>query len=316
MAERRHILVVGAGSIGSLYAACLARAADLVVLDTNSAHIEAIRRHGLSLSGCTESLTRPAAFAHAAEMGPRRFDAVLMLVKSQATEAAFRAIHPVLQGRPLLATLQNGMGNDELLARISNLDIAHGVSLEAARYEGPGRVRHLLHGGTSWLGPARGGVDAIRWLGELMTACGLPTRVVADARGAIWAKFIFNCVMNPLGAILLGVNAARYEVPEVRELIDAMAAECARVAEAQGIALAFDPMEFVRRTRSGELPRSEHAGSMALDLAAGRDTELEALTGYLVRKAKQLGVAVPVTESVYRLAKGVEYASRVRREGT
>jgi 2-dehydropantoate 2-reductase len=312
--EKKHILVVGAGAIGGLYAAYLAKVAEVTVFDTNPAHVEAIRRHGLILTGRTESVAKLPAFSHAAEMGRRRFDAVIILVKTQATEAAYHAIHPVLEGAPLIVTFQNGMGNEELLMRLTRLDVAHGVSFEAARYEGPGRIHHLVHGEESWLGPARGKVESVAWLGELMTKSGLPTRVVADPRGAIWGKFIFNSVMNPIGAIVMGVNAARYEVPEMRALIDDMAAECVRVAEALGIRLAFDPMYLVKKIRSGEAPLTRHGGSMAQDIEAGRETELEAMTGYVVRKAKELGVPVPVTETVYRMAKGVEYAAKARRE--
>jgi 2-dehydropantoate 2-reductase len=314
MTEGKHILIVGAGAIGGLYAAYLSKVADVVVLDTNKAHVEAIRQHGLALTGRTESVTKLAAFAHAAEMGPRRFDAAIILVKAQVTESAFHSIRPVLEGRPVLVTFQNGMGNDELLMRFTDLDVAHGVSFEAARYDGPGRVHHLVHGEDSWLGPARGKVESVAWLGELMTQSGIPTKVVADPRGAIWGKFIFNSVMNPIGAIVSGVNAARYNVPEMRELIDDMAAECIRVAEAQGIKLEFDPMHLVKKIRAGKAPLSKHGGSMAQDIESGRETELEAMTGYVVRKAKELGVPVPVTESVYRLAKGVEYAARAKRE--
>jgi 2-dehydropantoate 2-reductase len=311
----KRILIVGAGAIGGLYAAYLAKVADVVALDTNQAHVDAIRRHGLRLTGLSDSAAKVAAFAHAAEMGSHYFDAVIILVKSQATEAAFHAIHPVLEGRPVLVTFQNGMGNEEILMRMSDLDVAHGVSFEAARYDGPGHIHHLVHGEESWLGPARGKLESVAWLGELMTRSGLPTRVVADPRGAIWGKFIFNSVMNPIGAIVQGVNAARYEVPEMRALIDDMAAECVRVAEALGIRLAFDPMYLVKKFRSGEVPLSKHAGSMAQDIEAGRGTELEAMTGYVVRKAKELGVPVPVTESVYRMAKGVEYAAKAKRAG-
>jgi len=315
MTKQRSILVVGAGAMGGLYAAYLAKVADVAVLDTNAVHVDAIRKHGLEISGRTESVTRPAAFTHAAEMGPRRFDAAIVLVKSQSTEAAFHSIHPVLEGRPVLVTFQNGMGNEELLMKLTDLDVAHGVSFEAARYDGPGRIHHLVHGEESWLGPARGKLESVAWLGELMTKSGIPTRVVADPRGAIWGKFIFNSVMNPIGAIVQGVNAARYNVPEMRSLIDDMAAECIRVAEAQGIKLEFDPMYLVKKIRSGEAPLTKHGGSMAQDLEAGRETELEAMTGYVVRKAKELGVPVPVTETVYRMAKGVEYAAKVTREG-
>src|SRR5258706_5440340 len=108
--------------------------------------------------------------------------------------------------------------------------------------------------------------------------------------------------MNPIGAIVMGVNAARYEVPEMRALIDDMAAECVRVAEALGIRLEFDPMDLVKKTRAGESPLTQHAGSMAQDLEAGRETELEAMTAYVVRKAQEPGVPEPVIESGYRLA--------------
>jgi 2-dehydropantoate 2-reductase len=74
-------------------------------------------------------------------------------------------------------------------------------------------------------------------------------------------------------------------------------------------------MYLVKKFRSGELPLSKHAGSMAQDIEAGRETELEAMTGYILRKAKELGVPVPVTETVYRMARGVEYAARAKRAG-
>jgi len=316
MAERKQILIVGAGAIGGVYAAYLARVAEVVVLDTNAAHVDAIRRDGLILSGCTESVSKLAAFASASEIGRQRFDAAILLVKSQTTEKAFRSIQPALEGAPLLVTFQNGMGNEELLMQLSELDVAHGVSFEAARYDGPGRVHHLVSGEDSWLGPARGKAESVAWLGELMTRSGLPTKVVADPRGAIWGKFIFNSVMNPIGAIVQGVNAARYEVPEMRDLIDDMAAECIRVAEALGIRLPFDPMYLAKKFRSGEVPLSKHAGSMAQDLEVGRETELEAMTGYIVRKAKELKIPVPISESVYRMAKGVEYAARAKLAGS
>src|SRR5262245_12636276 len=126
MAERRRILVVGAGAIGGLYAARLARVAEVVALDANREHVDAIRRDGLAVSGRTQSVTRLPAFASAGEMGKQRFDAAIILVKSQATDAALRSIQPFLEGRPLLVTFQNGMGNEETLARACDLDVAHG----------------------------------------------------------------------------------------------------------------------------------------------------------------------------------------------
>jgi 2-dehydropantoate 2-reductase len=131
---------------------------------------------------------------------------------------------------------------------------------------------------------------------------------------AVWSKFVFNSVMNPIGALLLGDNAARYESAHVRALIDDMAGECIRVVAALGGKFAFDPMDFVDKVRKGELPLSKHAGSMALDIARGAPTEIDELTGYVVAQAERLGIPVPTCTTVYRLVKGLELAAaRARR---
>jgi 2-dehydropantoate 2-reductase len=311
MAARKTILVVGCGAIGGIYAAYLSRVADVIALDANAAHVDVINRNGLRLTGRSEFTANFPAHTDPRAIAGRNMDAVIFLIKSQATAQAFQSIEPHLSGRPLLVTFQNGLGNVETLASLGDLDIVHGISNEAGRFLGPGAIEHFIHGEDSWLGPARGAQSGADWLGALLNDSGMPTRVAADPRSAIWSKFIFNCVMNPIGAIVLGQNRARYEVPEVAALIDQMFAEAIQVAEAQGIRLAFDPMHLVKKMRSGEMPLSRHAGSMALDVAAGRETEIEAMTGYLIRKAKGLGIPVPVTETVYRLAKGVEYAARL-----
>ena len=312
--SNRKILVVGAGAIGGIYAAYASKLADVAVLDTNAAHVAAIRDKGLAISGAAELVAKLEAFTSPAEMGRCSFDAVVILVKSQFTAPAFLGLKPYLEGRPLLVTFQNGMGNVEALEPLCDFDIAHGVSFEAGRYIGPGRIDHFIHGQDSWMGPARGPAGSMQWLGELWTGAGLPTRVAADPRGAIWGKFIFNCVMNPCGAIVLGENRARYDVPQMREVIYAMFAEGIAVADAQGIKLPYDPMHLVKKLRAGEILFTRHAGSMAVDVANGRETELEAMTGYLVRKAKSLGVPVPVSETVYKIAKGVEYAAQLKKK--
>jgi 2-dehydropantoate 2-reductase len=311
-ARQRRVLVVGCGAIGGIFAAGLASVAEVVVLDTDQAHIEAIRRDGLRVSGASTSTARFEATAEAASLAGQCFDAVLFLVKSSATASAARILLPFLQGRPWLVTLQNGMGNAEALLDASDLPVARGVAMQAGRFVAPGQVEHLI-GGTTWIGPVRGAAEDLRWLCDLLDAAGLPAELLADPMGAVWSKFVFNAVMNPLGALLLGVNAARYDVPEVRELIDEMAAECVAVVRGLGGDLAFDPMDYVHKVRRGEAQRSKHAGSMALDVARGAPLEVDALTGFVVREAERLGLSVPACRTVYRLTKGLEFAAAQRR---
>lgn len=215
---------------------------------------------------------------------------------------------------PVLVTLQNGMGNSEVLLAATRSPVARGVTMKAGRYVEPGCVEHLIHGPKTFLGPVRGDVDELGWIGELLSAAGIPTDLVADPMGAVWSKFVFNSVMNPVWALLLGVNAARYEVPEVCALIDDMAEECMAVVCALGGEFAFDPMGFVKQVRFGALPMSRHGGSMGLDIARGAPTEIDKLTGYIVVDAKRLGIPVPACNTIYRLVKGLELAAHINME--
>lgn len=320
--RRRKILVVGCGAIGGIFAARLAAvaavgdAAEVVGYDSNVAHVAAIRSRGLELIGRSALLAKFEATSDPAQLSGMRFDAVLLLVKSSQTAAVLQTLAPLLAGDPLWVTLQNGMGNSEILLGMPDARIARGVTMHAGRFVDPGRIEHLIDGGLTWIGPVRGTVEGCEWLGDALTAAGIATRVIPDPMEAIWSKFVFNSVMNPVGALMLGVNSARYEVPQMRELIDDMAAECKAVVQALGGSFAFDPMDFVHKVRAGEIPISRHAGSMSLDIQAGAPTEIEELTGYIVREGDRLGVPVGTCRTVYRLVKGLEHATRQQKKET
>jgi 2-dehydropantoate 2-reductase len=217
----------------------------------------------------------------------------------------------MLSGNPVLATFQNGMGNTEALLSGSDAKVIRGVTMNAGRYVEPGCVECLVEG-KSWLGPARGSVEDVRPLATLLNKAGMETETVVDPMGAVWSKFVFNCVMNPLGALMMGDNAARYESADMRALIDEMAAECIAVVRALGGTFAFPPMDFVDKVRSGQIAMSRHAGSMALDIARGVPTEIDELTGFIVREGERLKVPVPNCAAVYRLVKGLELAAQSR----
>jgi 2-dehydropantoate 2-reductase len=109
---------------------------------------------------------------------------------------------------------------------------------------------------------------------------------------------------------MMGDNAARYDAPEMRALIDDMAAECMSVVRSLGGTFAFPPMEFVDKVRAGQIPLSTHAGSMALDIARGTPTEIDELTGFIVREGERLKIPVPNCKAVYRMMKGLEIAAQ------
>ncbi|MEJ8839184.1 ketopantoate reductase family protein [Ramlibacter sp. AN1133] len=306
----KRILVAGVGAIGGIVAAKLAVHAQVVGLDSNVEHAQAISEHGLAVEGATRVRAQFPCVSEASELIPEPFDAIVFLVKSSATPAVLQDLGSHLASKPLLVTLQNGMGNAELLAA-TGAPVARGATMSAGRYIAPGQVEHLIRGST-WLGPWQGSIEDVRWFGDLLVASGLPCEVIEDPMDAVWSKFVFNCVMNPVGALVAGHNAARYEVPEVCALVDTLAEECQQVVRALGGSFAFDPMAFVHKVRSGAVPLPRHAGSMALDIARAGETEIDALTGWVVAQADRLGIPVPACRTVTALVKGLEYAARQR----
>ena len=303
-----NILIVGCGAIGGLFAAALSSITKLTTLDANAEHVKAIRSRGLRIIGTNPRVAQIEATSDPSALNGKTFDAVIFLIKSKMTATALSQLKPVLSGNPLLVTLQNGMGNGEALLSAPDAIVVRGVTMNAGRYVEAGCVESLIEGKT-WLGPARGNVADVHPLADLLNKSGMETEVVGDPMGAVWSKFVFNCVMNPLGALMLGDNAARYDASEMRALIDDMAAECTAVVQALGGKFAFPPMDYVGKVRAGEVPRSRHAGSMALDIERGVPTEIDELTGFIVREGERLKIPVPNCKAVYRLIKGLELAS-------
>lgn len=307
----KQILIVGCGAIGGMFAAALSSAARVTALDTDADHVDAINARGIRIIGRSARTAKIWATADTASLKGAAFDAVIFLIKSKMTADALAQLRPMLAGNPMLVTLQNGMGNVEVLLSDPRACVIRGVTMNAGRYVEPGCIECLIEG-KSWLGPVRGSVEDVRPLADLLNKAGMETEVVADPMGAVWSKFVFNCVMNPLGALMMGDNAARYGSTEMRALIDDMAAECTAVVRALGGSFAFPPMDFVDKVRSGQIPMSSHAGSMALDIARGAPTEIDELTGFIVREGKRLKVPVPTCIAVYRLVKGLELAAQRR----
>lgn len=306
----KKVLVVGVGAIGGIVAAKLSANAYVVGLDANAVHARHISEHGLVVEGASKLRAHFPCVSHPGELVDIPFDAIVFLVKSSATAQVLEGLQRQLAHKPLLVSLQNGMGNVELLAA-TGAPVARGATMNAGRYVAPGQVEHRVRG-TTWMGPAQGELEPLEWFGDLLCGSGLPCEVIADPMEAVWSKFVFNCVMNPVGALVGGCNAARYEVPEVCALIDTLAAECTQVVRALGGSFAFDPMAFVHKVRSGAVPMPRHAGSMALDIARGADTEIDALTGWVVQQADRLGIPVPACRSVTALVKGLEFTARER----
>jgi 2-dehydropantoate 2-reductase len=273
--------------------------------DLSEAHVEAINRDGLRLTGAGEVTGRVRATSDAAELPPCDFG--IVATKAMHTEAAIAATaHAFADG--CVATVQNGIGNEEVLARHVER-VIRGTTFPAGKITAPGVVQWDVKGDTT-LGPFEPKpalFDEIERLADACTRGGMPTAAVADARGPQWRKVIFNAATNPLGA-LTGLTHGRVcERPDLRRLASTLVDEGKAVAAAQGIVLDSDPEELIDYAARPEVAYG-HKASMLQDVEARRQTEVDFLNGGIAGFGQRLGVPTPAHESIWALVKGVEAA--------
>jgi 2-dehydropantoate 2-reductase len=299
-----RICVVGCGAVGSLFAANLSLLDDVEVwaYDLAREHVDAINRDGLRLSGAGDVVGHPRATADAAELPLCDFG--IVATKAMHTEPAIAATaHAFADG--CVATVQNGLGNEETLARHVER-VIRGTTFPAGKILEPGHVQWDVKGDTT-LGPYddRVALTEVERLADACTRAGMPAHAVADARGPQWRKVIFNASTNPIGA-LTGLTHGRVcERPDLRALVSGLVDEGKAVAAAQGIVLDADPEELIDHAAKPEVAYG-HKASMLQDVEARRQTEIDFLNGGIVRFGREHGVATPLNEAIWALVKGVE----------
>jgi 2-dehydropantoate 2-reductase len=300
-----RVCVVGCGAVGSLFAANLAQLEDVEVwaYDLARDHVEAINARGLRLSGAGEVVGRVSATSDAAELPPSDFG--IVATKAMHTESAIAATaHVFAEGA--VCSVQNGLGNEETLAR-HVARVIRGTTFPAGRVVEPGRVQWDVKGDTTMgpFEPSPAPLQEVERLAEACTRAGLPTTAVADARGPQWRKVIFNAATNPVGA-LTGLTHGRVcEDPALRTLVSGLVDEGKAVADAQGIVLDADPEELIDHAARPEVAY-DHKASMLQDVEARRETEVDYLNGGVVRFGREHGVPTPLNEGILALVKGLE----------
>jgi 2-dehydropantoate 2-reductase len=299
------VAVVGCGAVGSLFAANLSLLDDVEVwaYDLAQEHVDAINRDGLRLSGAGDVVGRPRATSDAAQLPPCDFGVVA--TKTLHTESAIAATaHAFADG--CVATVQNGVGNEEVLAAHVER-VIRGTTFPAGRVVAPGHVQWDVRGDTT-LGPFEpkpAPFDEVERLADACTRAGMPTHAVADARGAQWRKVIFNAATNPVGALTQLTHGRVCERPDLRALVSGLVDEGKAVATAQGIELDADPEALIDHAAKPEVAYG-HKASMLQDVLARRQTEVDWLNGGIVRFGEQHGVATPLNRAIWALVKGLE----------
>jgi 2-dehydropantoate 2-reductase len=307
------VCIVGGGVIGSLYAGHLAQVADVSVLTRRAEHAEALERDGLRISGKSDLTSRVVAAADAADLP----DAQLVILATKATEveAAAERLAGRMAGATVM-TIQNGLGAEELVARHGDWPLISAVTFMSGFRHSDAHIEYELDTET-WLGPFTASHDAVIDVEELLQSSGLKAKAFPDLRPAQWSKLIFNATVNTVAAVTnlphVAAFAAVGELTDLGLLVRDLMDEGKAVAAAAGVTLHEDPWEMnVHAVQRGETAAAEghyaHVPSMLEDIRSGRRTEVDFITGSLVREAERAGVDVPLHRAMYRLVRARETA--------
>jgi 2-dehydropantoate 2-reductase len=294
------VLIAGTGAMACLFAARLSAAGiPVILLGTWAEGINTLNQNGVML---IEADGRRPRFPVAATNQPSRCVGAkyaLVLVKSWQTRRAAHQLAQCLEKDGLALTLQNGIGNRELLSQaLGGQRVSLGSTTLGATLVAPGVVQ-----------PAGEGVitlsahpSASQFANWLQTA-GFIVDSSPDATALLWGKLVINAAINPLTALLRVPNGELVERKTARSLLQGVAREAAAVAVAQGIRLPYpDPVvaaeTIARRTATNR-------SSMLQDVERGAPTEIDAICGAIVRAGEQTGVPTPINRTLLQLVQAL-----------
>jgi 2-dehydropantoate 2-reductase len=309
-----RIAIVGPGAIGSLFAAMLSRGGHEVwLIDRHAERARLLSRRGMWVSGVSGEFNASVRATVTPE-DAGAVEVVLIAVKSYDTEQAAETAGPLVGPETAVLTLQNGLGNIEVLVgAVGEGRVVGGTTSQGATLIAPGQVRHAGHGVTI-IGELNGELTArLREIAAEFSTCGLRTELTADLNSVLWGKLAVNAGVNAVATLAQVRNGGILESRGLRQTMRAAVSEAVRVAEKLEIEV---PEEDMASYAEGICQRTaDNVNSMLQDVHRRRRTEVDAINGAVVREGERAGVATPVNSVLSDLIRGVEqtYAARIAR---
>jgi 2-dehydropantoate 2-reductase len=297
------ISIIGSGAMGSLFGGRLSLAGqDVVLYDIYRDHVNAINTSGLSIEdAATGEITLVHPRASTDPESVRDSDVLIIFVKSTTTEEAARTFKAFAKPGSIALTLQNGLGNEEILrSYFGAAGTAAGVTSQGATFLGPGRIRHAGKGPTH-ISMSDGDQARLAPLAEALAAAGFETHVDKAVLDMVWSKLIINVGINALTALLSVTNGRLVDFEDTKAIMADLVAEALEVVKAKGVRLSYpDPLAVVYDVAK---KTGANFSSMLQDFQKNRQSEIDFMNGAIVREAKALGIPVPVNETITRLVR-------------
>ncbi len=299
-----RIGIAGAGAVGCHYGSLLQQAGNDVVFLARGAHLRALRESGLvHVSGGRERVLRVRASDDAAILADR--DVVILACKTTGLAAMLTAIAPHVGKEALAVTLQNGVEAPEwVAAALPGRAVAAGTAFIGVRIERPGVVVHSAAGGIR-LGLWRSGPGGhlLALLIAALDGAGVPVRQESNVPRMLWRKLLWNCGFNAITAITRRYAHEIAAIPETLDIVRAAMEETVAVARAQSVEIGG---EDVRKHVEVTLRMGPVKTSMWQDIERGRRTEVDAINGFVVHRAEELGIKAPVNRMLTALVHAAE----------
>lgn len=293
------ISIIGSGAMGSLFGALLAQSGqEVVLIDIRQDHVDAINSLGLGVESCGKT-RRLAINASTRIEDGQNADLIIIFVKSFQTQEATVAARQCLNETGSVLTLQNGMGNADIISAIIPPDqVVAGTTSHGATLLGPGLIHHAGTGPTAigpWSKTSSSNLEAIK---DLFCKAGIETQLEYNIQLIIWKKLIINVGINAITALTGIKNGQIVDAPPTANLVHRAVQEACDVAFAHGVKLPEDIVEHVFTAAKETGP---NRSSMGQDVDNRRWTEIDAINGAVVRLAENKNIAVPVNQTLASL---------------
>jgi 2-dehydropantoate 2-reductase len=290
-----RILVIGAGALGGLIGAYLAEAGeDATLLDVNQARTRLLTDMGIFITqeGKEERCFRVRVVSSVEGLAP--FDLIFVAVKSYQTEDALRAVMPVIGPSTRLLSLQNGIGNTEVMARIVGPErVLCGITYHSIQHTGPNRLHYRAGIKPIQIAPYAGEVTPeIESIGEILRRAGLETDVVGAIDHVIWQKLLHNAVVNPVSAVTGLTCREMLSDEDLMAFMRDLCGEIVAVMRARGVPI-IDQEDPFRPVIGSLKALGKNRPSMWQDLTRGQQTEVDAINGAIVVEGDRLGLKAP-----------------------
>jgi len=284
---------MGAGALGCLYGYLIQKAGYDVVFVARGKQLSALKR-GLKVTGLVDDFVKVNA-----KDKPVNADVTFVTVKAYDTAEVAKLLAKVDCG--IVVSLQNGIGNEEILMRYLRR-VLGGVTTYASNLVDYGCIE-FAGAGVTYVGELNGVVsdDALAVV-EILESSGIEAKVVEDIVKRKWIKAVINSVINPITALLKIRNGTILEVDELWHLALSVLKEGEAVLRAMG----FD-VELKGVLKDVLVKTAKNKSSMLQDVERGRRTEIDFINGAIIKKAEELGIDTPYNKALFNLIKGVEY---------